>query len=168
VNLETEMAKKGWKEDIGKRSVSLMDYPAQIDCVWLASDNVGKLAAMITAGEGPIPAGALGDNFDVVATERRLLELPVIGQAHVIWQVPDPISFTELSKRGLFVYDWTDVHLPQAQMRSAYELVCAPAARLDLGALPVALRDLASAVDTIFGAAFVNIGYLGVCRLPGL
>jgi|GEM_PF-4453085 hypothetical protein len=25
-----------------------MDYPAQVDCVWLASDNFGRLAAIMS------------------------------------------------------------------------------------------------------------------------
>lgn len=131
-----------------------MDYPALFDCVWLASDNFGRLAAMITAGEGPIPATALATGTDITETEERLLELPAIGRAHLNTEVPNPASFLELSERGFFVYDWTDVYGSQ---RRAYELVCSPSRHLERSALPDRLLGLDFKIDTRFGVPFVNV-----------
>jgi len=106
-----------------------MDYPDQIDVVWLASDPVGQVAAMVTAGEGPIPIAVLALS-DCIAIEEVLLGLPVIGEALLNVQLPDPTSFGELSRRDLFVYDWTDVHRTSARALQSYELMCSPTVRL--------------------------------------
>ena len=67
-----------------------MHYPDQIDCVWLAADPTGHLAAMITAGEGPIPECVLARDLEAMNIEETLLDLPIIGEAHLSVLVPDP------------------------------------------------------------------------------
>lgn len=119
-----------------------MDYSDQIDCVWLAVDGVGVLAAMITAGCGPIPAGVLSCPIDVTDIEGLLLDLPSIGEARLNVDVPNPASFIALTERGLFVYDWTDLHRTSVRI-NAYELVATPTVPLRLGQLPDDLRAMA-------------------------
>lgn len=131
-----------------------MDYPDQIDVVWLASDSAGQLAAMVTAGEGPIPAAVLALS-NCIAIEEALLSLPVIGEALLKAQLPDPTSFAELSRRGLFVYDWTDVHRTNARALQSYELVCSPTVWLGREDLPVELRALTYRAKAAFGDAFI-------------
>lgn len=135
-----------------------MDYPHQIDCVWLATDSMGQLAAIITAGEGPIPESVLAHDFDMMDIERALLDLPVIGEARLIEQIPDPSSFLALSLRGLFVYDWTDLHRLSAEAVRAYELVSVPSVQASLQTLPAELRGVACEVDAVFGSPFVTVG----------
>lgn len=135
-----------------------MDYPHQIDCVWLATNLSGQLAAMITAGEGPIPENVLAHDFDVMDIEGALLDLPVIGEARLIEQLPDPSSFLALSQRGLFVYDWTDLHRTHAEAVRSYELVSVPSVQASLRALPVELRSAAYDIGTVFGGPFVTVG----------
>ena len=137
-----------------------MEYPNDVDLAWLAVDETGRLAAMITGGCGPIPAQVLtNDDEDVLGVERALLALPSIGAASVHVQVPDPQSFKALSERGLFVYDWTDVHRTLAASIGAYELVASPSVGLGFADLPIGLRHLAAPVDrgVLFGASTFKI-----------
>jgi hypothetical protein len=83
--------------------------------------------------------------------EETLLALPVIGIAKVHVEVPDAGGFAALSERGLFVYDWSDLHRPAAAALNAYELVASPSAILRVDALPQALRGLAALLQ---GSAF--------------
>ena len=70
-----------------------MAYPAQIDGVWLATDERGALAAMITAGAGPVPNAVLSGPIDIIEIENMLLGLPKIGSARMLMRVGDPPSF---------------------------------------------------------------------------
>lgn len=134
-----------------------MEYPTQIDCVWLTADACGRLGAMITAGDGPIPAAVLNGAIDVTNIEGMLLELPVVGDAVDVANVPNPSSFIDLSRRGFFVYDWTDVHRSRAQALGTYELVASPSAPIRLEDLPAALHELS--------AIIVRVGAIGVAHL---
>lgn len=131
-----------------------MGYPDQIDVVWLASDSAGQLAAIVTAGEGPIPTAVLALS-NCIAIEEALLSLPVVGEALLKAQLPDPTSFAELSRRGLFVYDWTDVHRTSARALQSYELMCSPTVRLSREDLPVELLALTYRAKAAFGDAFI-------------
>ena len=121
-----------------------MEYPSQIDCVWLAADADGRLAAFVTAGEGPIPEALLTSSIDIRPIENHLLQLPIVGTAVNVTDVPNPNSFIELSRRGLFVYDWTDVHVSQRQASGAYELVASPSIELLERDLPANLLQMAT------------------------
>jgi hypothetical protein len=55
---------------------------------------------MITAGEGPISAVVLESTFDVIAVEEMLLDMPIVGDATVFVDVPNPSSFIELSREA--------------------------------------------------------------------
>lgn len=136
-----------------------MENPTQIDCAWLTTDADGRLAAMITAGEGPVPAAVLESGIDVIGIEGRLLNLPVVGDAMAVADVPNPSSFVDLSRRGFFVYDWTDVHRPRAQALGAYELVASPSIFIKREDLPADLREFPSIVMSgrAIGAAHLKV-----------
>jgi hypothetical protein len=136
-----------------------MDYSTQIDCAWLATDAYGRFAAMITAGEGPIPAVVLESSFDITTIEETLLTMPIVGNAMLFVDVPNPSSFIELSRRGLFVYDWKDVHRPRSQERGTYELVASPSVAIKLNDLPADLRELPPMTlrDGEIGAAHLDV-----------
>ena len=121
-----------------------MKYPSQIDCVWFAADADGRLAAFVTAGEGPIPEALLTSSFDIEPIENHLLQLPIVGTAIDVTDVPNPNSFIELSRRGLFVYDWTDVHVSEHHASPAYELVASPSIELLERDLPANLLQMAT------------------------
>lgn len=136
-----------------------MNYPEQIDLVWLAVDNAGNLAAMITGGAGPIPGGVLVHGDKVLGMEELLLALPLLGAASIHVQVPNPSSFKALGERGLFVYDWTDVHRTTVSALDAYELVAFPSACLDFDSLPERLKALAAPIggSRQFGCSTLNV-----------
>jgi hypothetical protein len=130
-----------------------------IDLVWLAIDAQGTLAAMITGGAGPIPPQALihGED-DLFGIETELQQLPLLGRAILHVEVPNPASFQALGERGLFVYDWQDVHRASGLV-GAYELVASPGAGLAIHELPNSLARLAVPIDDdqVLGAAVVKI-----------
>jgi hypothetical protein len=136
-----------------------MNYPEQIDLVWLAVDEVGNLAAMITGGAGPIPSSVLAHGDKVLDIEEALLALPLLGAASIHVQVPNPSSFEALGKRGLFVYDWADVHRPIASALKTYELVASPSDYLNLGDMPASLKALATPLSgsVQFGCPALNV-----------
>ncbi|WP_018061534.1 hypothetical protein [Caulobacter sp. UNC279MFTsu5.1] len=137
-----------------------MEYPNDVDLVWLAVDETDRLAAVVTGGSGPIPEQVLiNDDDDVLGIERALLALPSIGAASVHAQVPNPQSFKALSERGLFVYDWTDVHRVRSAEIGAYELVASPSVTLSLADLPIGLRRLVAPVDrgALLGALTLRV-----------
>lgn len=129
-------------------------YPQGIDCVWLASDRDGRVAAFVTAGEGPVPESALADAaVELSDIEDRLNELPPQAQARLFVSIPEPESFVALAQRGLYVYDWTDAHRPSSAARNAYQRVAAPTAAIAVDALP---EDLAAVARS---ACFAGITF---------
>ncbi|MES2057000.1 MAG: hypothetical protein V4564_13775 [Pseudomonadota bacterium] len=135
-----------------------MDYPHHIDFVWLASDPDGQLAAMITAGSGPMPDALLAAFEELPDLESWMLGLPHIADAILLVDVPDPASCRALSEKGLFVYDWTDIHRPTSQCLNAYELVARPSVTLRLEELPSDLRSAAQhgPLHTSFGSPVIS------------
>ncbi len=136
-------------------------YPEQQERAWLASDGEGNLGAFITAGVGPIPTEALNATavlFDDI--EFRILQLPCVSQAYLPVPVPKscvesakhgnpnaykiPDSYAELAERGLFVYDWRDVHYLMSL--DAYELVVVPSKPITMSSLPFDLATFAKKV----------------------
>ena len=58
--------------------------------------------------------------------------------------VPRPDDFVELAGRGLFVYDWTDIHRKRKDYLHAYELVAVSSgATLEHCHLPSELGEVA-------------------------
>jgi hypothetical protein len=100
-------------------------YPDS-DLVWLGLDKDEHVAAFITAGVAPIPLEVLFVPKDVEQTEAELLKLPKVSGAKLHTKVPNPSSFIELSERGLFVFDWQDIHRVHIEEVGAYEKVCEP------------------------------------------
>ncbi len=124
-----------------------MDYPMQIDMAWLAVDAAGRVAAMVTAGRGPMPAQVLENDWDAVLdVEEALHGLPPIAKAVQHAQYGDGSSFLALSERGLYVYDWSDVHRAGGYLK-AYELMSSPSVTLRATDLPPGLRKLAATLD---------------------
>jgi hypothetical protein len=107
-----------------------------IDCAWLACDTFGRLAVLITAGCGPVPAAVFEAPVDIVDVERRLHDLPSSGTARLTASYGDMSSFSALAERGLFAFDWSDIHKVGADETKAYELVAMPSAPRHLAASP--------------------------------
>lgn len=119
-------------------------YPTGADCVWIASDGSGALAAFITAGEAPIPELALGQaGLAIDDIEERILALPAVASARVLVNVPRPEGYNQLAVRGLYVYDWTDIHKTASDAADSYELVAVPSSGVPVSSLGEDLRRLA-------------------------
>jgi hypothetical protein len=110
--------------------VTELQYPAGIDFAWLGRDKLGNVAAFVTGGCGPIPREALWQVALPVAPEETLLSLPLAGEARLLGSYANMQSFGALAKRGVFVYDWSDVHRVSSAQTGLYELVAAPAVPL--------------------------------------
>lgn len=122
-------------------------YPNGIDCLWVASDRNGHLAAFVTGGEGPIPIKLLlEDGIRVESIGQRVSEVPVSSAAKMLVQVKFPDDFMDLAKRGVFVYDWTDVHRISSECRGVYEPVAVPLSPISHNILPAALMNIAKIV----------------------
>lgn len=124
-------------------AINLGDF----DLAWLAIDANGLVGVFLTAGEGPIPDSALPSVPGDPNLESQLQELPVTGSHRLFVDVPDPSSLVSLSNRGLFVFDWSDVHRPSAQASGVYELVCKPERPLVVQVLPANLQAAAVATS---------------------
>ena len=117
-----------------------------IDCAWLACDTFGRLAVLITAGCGPVPAAVFEGPVDIFDIEERLCALPYNGTIRLRLSATDVPSFTALAERGLFVFDWSDIHKVGANQTNAYELMATPSAPRHLPDLADDLRRTAERV----------------------
>ncbi len=107
----------------------------------------GNLGAFITAGAGPIPTAAL--NFTSVLfddIEFRLIQLPLVSNVQLPDSVPSHDDFIGFAERGLFVYDWSDVHRSKSQELNVYELQAVPTKPIKESSLPPDLESLARTV----------------------
>lgn len=144
--------------------MSLRPYPDGMDCVWLASDCAGHLAAFITAGIGPIPVAALDASaLHIEEVESSLCELPQVTQAKLLVSVKRPDDFIDLAERGLFVYDWTDINRTARDALHVYEPVAVPVQPIKVSALPDDLATLAKAVQ-LSDVGFVESNALDIRR----
>lgn len=117
-----------------------------IDCAWLACDTFGRLAVLITAGCGPVPTAVFEGPVDISDIERRLHELSSNGTARLTVSYPNVSSFTALAERGLFVFDWSDIHKVSAKETNTYELMATPSAPRHLADLADDLRRTAERI----------------------
>lgn len=122
-------------------------YPEGIDCVWIAADGHEHVGAFITAGVGPVPSRFLGRDFvPMEELERLLYGLPKTSGFQLLVTVPRPDSFVELAERGLFVYDWTDIHKRRHEETRCYEKVAVPLVPLKSEMVPATLASFVMTV----------------------
>jgi hypothetical protein len=108
-------------------AVNICLYPDGIDCIWLGVDKNDHIGAFITAGIAPIPIKFLEENTeDISDIEEIVYRLPIISAVEILISVKRPDSFIELSSRGLFVYDWTDINRKKKDEINLYEPVSRP------------------------------------------
>ncbi len=138
-------------------------YPEGIDCVWLASDCNGHLGAFVTGGVGPIPTRLLADKDNHVEDiEAIACNLPEVSESRMLVSVKRPDDFMELGARGIYVYDWSDIHRTISERRHTYEPVTVPLNPITVGMLPDNLAQMARLL-MFSGLAFVDNKPLDVC-----
>lgn len=126
-----------------------------IDAAWLAVDAIGQVALFITGGEGHVPETAIASTE---IAEEATLSLPETSDCNLLVTLVRPDNFIAFARRGLFAYDWSDVHRPISQSLGGYELQARPFRPLQLTELPAFMQDLAASTklsDVTFGASIV-------------
>lgn len=126
-----------------------------LDVGWLATDAIGQVAFFITAGMGPIPESALASIED---GEEQVLSLPETSGVNWRAQADYSNAFAVFAKRGLFSYDWSDIHCCECNALNGYELKCDPQTPLTLLDLPAPLQVVAQA--TRFAAITFGVATL--------
>ena len=112
-----------------------VDTIVGLDVLWLAADSVFVVCAATS-----VEAEAVPRSIRSLACLSRVADL-VYGLSRVCTAdlmtggLPIPDDFVAYAERGLFAYDWTDVHRTRASSTGRYELICRPRS-------PRALRDL--------------------------
>jgi hypothetical protein len=122
-----------------------------IDVAWLAMDSFGHIGVFTTGGKGPIPRTALPT---VESAEESVALLPEVSGTELHARLSRPDDYVAFSKRGIFAFDWVDVHRVDADASNAYELIASPTVPVKLEALPAEVRALASAT------AFPNLAFI--------
>jgi hypothetical protein len=134
-------------------------YPSGVDGVWLAADRSGHVAAFVTAGAGPIPIHWLNTNLlSIDSTECELDGLPFVSEADLLEEYDRPGDFIDLAKRGIFAYDWSDVHSTMRVELRAYQLIAAPTKPVSIESLP------AKFIDVLTRTRLQRVDFAG-CRL---
>lgn len=131
-------------------------FPHDWDYAWLAIDAVGHVGLFTNAGEGPIPAAALVDRSTSVRTERLVKGLPARGSCKILISLPRPDDFIAFAQRGLFAYDWQDVHRTCGRL-NCYELLARPDVPLSVEELDEEIEMLARRVQfesLLFGESY--------------
>ena len=129
-----------------------------IDVAWLAVDALGQVAIFTTAGEGSVPETAFAS---VESAEESVRSLAEISGYELHASVNRPDDFIAFAKRGLFAYDWSDVHRAASKCLGGYELQVRPSSPLRLSQLPTPVQALASATllsGVTFGSHIVTLG----------
>ena len=113
-----------------------------IDASWLATDAIGQVAVFTTGGEGPVPDSALES---VEFAGEFVYSIPETSNFDLFATVPRPDDFIAFAKRGLFSYDWSDVHRTNQESIGGYELQARPSSPIKVWSLPTSLRPMAAA-----------------------
>jgi hypothetical protein len=121
-----------------------VSYPYEIDCVWLAIDFNGNVGAFLTGGIGPIPYSVLKDERIVIEdVEDYVYSLAKTSDVRLLVSMPRPDDFISLAERGIYVYDWSDVHRTSSEAINAYELVAYANNPITIDMLPPSISKLA-------------------------
>lgn len=131
-------------------------YLPGIDHAWLATDDIGHVAIFTTGGEGPMPASAVPE--EELALEDGLLALPVSSGVLMHIAYPRPDDYRALAQRGLYAFDWTDVHRGTSRHQEKYQLVAQPEHALMLEQLPTQLRAAATRLRGVLFAQAIHSG----------
>ena len=118
------------------------DYPDGIDYEWFAVDAAGCVAAFTTGGVGPVPVTVLASHAAVDSLDEFILRLPVRGTGAMCVSLPRPDDYLAFAERGVFAYDWADVHRAAKNFSGVYELYSRPSSPITISELPAEFQRL--------------------------
>ena len=116
---------------------------------WLAADEAGHLAQMLSSGVGRVPEVALSSEETLFALHLFLDELP-LTEALSVPEGSFQALLAQPQRRGLFVYDAAE-RLAQDGRTSEYVLVAAPIRPLTLDRIPEEFRGVVVKLLGLFG-----------------
>jgi hypothetical protein len=107
---------------------------------WFAVDGIGQLAAFVTAGQGDVPTHLLSRYGELQQLSDNIESLPLRAGYELLHNYPRPDDFIDYARRGIYAYDWMEVHMT-ANRKQHYYLIARPESPLILGELPPQLQD---------------------------
>jgi hypothetical protein len=141
-NVMARRRRLGYSRARGRQEESMDGYPYGWDYGWLACDAADHVAVFTSAGLGPIPLSTIALRPDSDKAERLAERLPVRGECE-----PNTDAWTEcfkeFARRGLYSYDWQDVHRAIVAKTQHYELMARPAMPALVSELPAEVALLA-------------------------
>lgn len=142
-----------------------LPYPHQVDYAWLAVDDQHHVAIFFTGGEGPMHATAHPANESACQIEEQALALPEKSDVRLHVSYPRLEDYIAMAKRGVYAFDWGDVHRTRSAEKGVYELVAEPLMAITLEQLPTELRLIVEATHLV-GIKFSQSAQSGikVCR----
>ena len=117
-------------------------FPEGYDLAWLAVDASDRVAVFTNAGVGPVPSSVFTGTEEPGEIEEMILRLPERNGFHLVVEMPRPDSFVAFARRGVFAYDWRDVHRVQGRT-GCYEIMCCPTDKIKVGDLGGELAAIA-------------------------
>ncbi len=119
---------------------------------WLATDDAGHLAQMLSSGHGRVPDTALSSEEDLFALHLWLDEQP-LSEALSIPEGTFQALLAQPQRRGLYVYDAQPAagDAPDAARSDTYILLAAPTTPLTLEHVPEAFRAIIPHLPGHFG-----------------
>lgn len=114
---------------------------------WLAADEAGHLAQMLSSGVGRVPEVALSSEESLFTLHLFLDELP-ITEALSIPEGSFQALLAQPQRRGLFVYDAAGA--AEGERTGEYVLIAAPTWPLTLDQLPEELRGVVARLPGLF------------------
>ena len=119
---------------------------------WLAADEAGQLAQMLSSGVGRVPEVALSSEETLFALHLFLDELP-IREALSVPEGSFQALLAQPQRRGLYVYDADAKGVDDTGRTGDYVLVAAPTQPLTLEQVPEEFRGVIARVAGRFGGS---------------
>lgn len=135
-------------------------YLEGIDCTWVACDLAGHVGAFTTGGEGPIPHSAFTSATAEPNAEERLISQPKLTTPRLIARYPRPDDYIAFAERGIFAFDWSDVHRTASNPTRMYQTISVPASPIHVEQLPLDLQAFAKA--TVLNVLFSQSESCGI------
>ena len=115
---------------------------SDFDWTWVAQDRNGMLACFVTAGAGLAPQPLLlswqnKSDEEILSIEEFLLGLPILSSVNSKTgnSAGNFDSYFEMSKRGFFAFDWSDVMAHKIPKTGRYEIISEPENPLHISSL---------------------------------